>query len=70
MSITRILKNLGENRADFIEALSQASHLIGHAMDLLDPSDRHNFLMANLDFFKACDAFDRILAECEGDDDV
>ena len=69
MNISHILENLGENRADFIEALSQASHLVGHALDLLTPKDRHNSLMANLDFFKACDAFDRILAECWGDDD-
>lgn len=65
MSITRILENLGENRADFIEALSDASHYLWQAIDLLDPHDQ----VTLRSLLGARDAIDEVLGECEGDND-
>lgn len=65
MSITRILENLGENRADFIEALSDASHYIWQAIDLLDPKDQ----VTLRSLLGARDAIDDVLGQCEGDND-
>ncbi len=65
MSITRILENLGENRADFIEALSDASHYLWTAIDLLDRQDQVD-LRALLG---ARDAIDEVLGACESDDE-
>lgn len=65
MNISQILENLGEDRADFIEALSDASHYLWTAIDLLDPKDQVT-LRALLG---ARDAIDEVLGACEADDD-
>ena len=65
MNISHILANLGENRADFIEALADASHYIWQAIDLLDPKDQVS-LRALLG---ARDAIDEVLGACEAETD-
>ena len=65
MNISHILENLGENRAEFIEALADASHYLWTAIDLLDPKDQVS-LRALLG---ARDAIDEVLGACEADDD-
>lgn len=65
MNISQILENLGENRAEFIEALADASHYLWQAIDLLDRNDQVT-LRALLG---ARDAIDEVLGECEADDD-
>lgn len=40
MNISHIFANLGDNRTDFIEALANASHYLGVALDLLDRNDQ------------------------------
>ena len=65
MNISQILENLGENRAEFIEALADASHYLWQAIDLLDRNDQVT-LRALLG---ARDAIDEVLGACESDDD-
>lgn len=61
MNISQILENLGENRADFVEALADASHYLWQAIDLLDPKDQ----VTLRSLLGARDAIDEVLGGCE-----
>lgn len=65
MNITQVLQNLGEDRANFIEALADASHYLGNALDLLDRNDQVT-LRALVD---ARNAIDDLLVDLSDDDD-
>ena len=66
MNITQILQNLGENRADFIEALSDASHYLGVALDLLDRNDQVSLRA----LMEAEQTISQVLTACEDDDET
>ena len=60
VNISHIFANLGENQADFIEALANASHYLGVALDLLDRNDQ-----VSIPLMEAEQTIGQVLIACE-----
>ena len=60
VNISHIFANLAENQADFIEALANASHYLGVALDLLDRNDQ-----VSLPLMEAEQIVGQVLITCE-----